>query len=305
MRVVQITDTHVPADPSDPTVVGWLAGIELHDPVTTLRLRARRHRGARDEARCDRGDRRPGRPRAPRELPPPQRVAQRARHPHLRHPRQPRPRRRARPSSSRRLRRARHAGAKQAAGPSPSPAPATPSGARSARRRSSRSRRRSSAERTSRSFLWQHHPPVSLVPGYLPDNDFLIEDDSVLVNRHDVRGIAVGHVHSDHDAEFGGMPLHATPSTFMGAPGPGYRIFDFTVNGFTHRGPRVRRRSWHWVRHRARCCAPSPPRRRRRAARRCTVARGAEQPRAPPPRCTSGVTQQMKPEASALVLKPC
>jgi hypothetical protein len=82
-------------------------------------------------------------------------------------------------------------------------------------------------------FLWQHHPPVSLVPGYLPDNDFLIEDDSVLVNRHEVRGISVGHVHSEHNAEFCGIPLHATPSTFMGAPGPGYRIFDFSADGFT------------------------------------------------------------------------
>jgi hypothetical protein len=82
-------------------------------------------------------------------------------------------------------------------------------------------------------FLWQHHPPLALVSGYLPDNPLLIEDDGTLFDRHDIRGMAVGHVHSQHDREFRGRPLHATPSTFMGAPGPGYRIFDFDADTFT------------------------------------------------------------------------
>jgi Icc protein len=232
MRVVQITDTHVPADPNDASVVGWLSGIELHDPVTTL------ERVLADIASLDR---RPDMLVATGDLAD-----------------------RGHPASYRRLNSllnelgipafvipgnhdladeldAHLPGGCVELGTQVEAGGWTFAFARTGNTEwgeigalqvetITRALDRRGNEPI---FLWQHHPPISLVPGYLPDNDFLIEDDGVLVNRYAVRGIAVGHVHSEHNVEFCGVPLHATPSTFMGAPGPGYRIFDFTTNGFT------------------------------------------------------------------------
>jgi Icc protein len=82
-------------------------------------------------------------------------------------------------------------------------------------------------------FVWTHHPPMNLMGPYGPDAPFLAEDIGVLHDRHGVRGIAAGHVHGEHNVHLGSIPVHATPSTFMGAGGPGFRIFDFTTNGFT------------------------------------------------------------------------
>jgi Icc protein len=231
MRVVQITDTHVPADPEDPSVVGWLSGIALHDPVTTLEhvLADIASLDTKPDMLVATGD-----------------LADRGH-----------------PSSYRRLNALLNdlgvptfviPGNHDLADELDSYLPGgcvelgtlleaggwTFAFARTGNTEwgelgplqvedISRTLERRTNEPV---FLWQHHPPVSLVPGYLPDNDFLIEDDGVLVNRHDVRGMAVGHVHSAHDTQFCGIALHATPSTFMGAPGPGYRIFDFTADAF-------------------------------------------------------------------------
>src|SRR3990170_3072359 len=38
MRVVQITDTHVPADPRDQTVLDMLCAVETVDPVVNLQI---------------------------------------------------------------------------------------------------------------------------------------------------------------------------------------------------------------------------------------------------------------------------
>ena len=82
-------------------------------------------------------------------------------------------------------------------------------------------------------FVWMHHPPVNLMGPYGPAAPFLGEDIVVLHERHAIAAIAAGHVHGEHNVEFAGIAVHATPSTFMGANGPGYRIFDFTPESFT------------------------------------------------------------------------
>jgi Icc protein len=231
LRVVQITDTHVPADPDDPTVVEWLSGATLHDPMTTLEHVLHDIDGL---------ERRPDLVVATGDLAD-----------------------RGHSASYRRLNgMLNELGITTMAVPGNHDLPdeldaALPGGcvelgtvfdaggwtfafARSGNTEWGElgvvqvaALSRALERRSGPVFLWQHHPPISLVPGYLPDNDFLIEDDGALVERFDVRGIAVGHVHSQHDREFRGVPLHATPSTFMGAPGPGYRVFDFTTDGFT------------------------------------------------------------------------
>jgi 3',5'-cyclic-AMP phosphodiesterase len=230
VRVVQITDTHVPADPADASVVGWLAGVELHDPVSTLTHVLRDIDGleARPDLIVATGD-----------------LADRGH-----------------PASYRRLNgMLNDLGIPTIVLPGnhdlPDELDATlPGGCVELAsvvqndgwtfafaRTGNTEWGELGAEQVGRLsreidrlggpvFLWQHHPPIALVPGYLADNDFLIEDDGALIDRHDVRGIAVGHVHSHHDREFRGVPLHATPSTFMGAPGPGYRIFEFGKNDF-------------------------------------------------------------------------
>jgi 3',5'-cyclic-AMP phosphodiesterase len=82
-------------------------------------------------------------------------------------------------------------------------------------------------------FLWMHHPPAPLTQGYLSESPFLADDVSPLLSRHDVRGIAAGHVHAQFEIQHEGIPLFTTPSTHIAAPGPGYRIFDFDAAGFT------------------------------------------------------------------------
>lgn len=82
-------------------------------------------------------------------------------------------------------------------------------------------------------FVWMHHPPVNLMGPYGPEAPFLAEDIGVLHERHGVRGMAAGHVHGEHNVQLGDIPVHATPSTFMGAGGPGYRIFDFSGDSFS------------------------------------------------------------------------
>ena len=104
MRVVQITDTHVPADARDQTVLEMLCAVETVDPVVNLQI-------ILDDIRtldpapdfviatgdlADRGH--------PGELPPAARAARAARGPRLRIARQPRPRRRVGPAPARRKR---------------------------------------------------------------------------------------------------------------------------------------------------------------------------------------------------------
>ena len=55
---------------------------------------------------------------------------------------------------------------------------------------------------------------------------------SPLLRKHPVRAIASGHVHAVADLELDGVPVHTGPSTYLGAPGPGYRIFDFTGDDY-------------------------------------------------------------------------
>jgi 3',5'-cyclic AMP phosphodiesterase CpdA len=72
-----------------------------------------------------------------------------------------------------------------------------------------------------------HHPPVVVHHGAMPAPPFLADDLAPLLRAHPVRAIVSGHVHSAADLELDGVPVHTGPSTYLGAPGPGYRIFDF------------------------------------------------------------------------------
>lgn len=80
-------------------------------------------------------------------------------------------------------------------------------------------------------FVWLHHPPVPIHAGALPDADFLAEDLLALHQRFAVAGLAAGHVHQSVDAHLGPIAVHATQSTFFGGGGPGYRIVDFADDG--------------------------------------------------------------------------
>jgi 3',5'-cyclic-AMP phosphodiesterase len=82
-------------------------------------------------------------------------------------------------------------------------------------------------------FVWMHHPPVNLMGAFGNEVPFLAEDLGVLHERHTVAAVAAGHVHGPHDVTFGDIAVHASPSTFMGGGGPGYRIFDFSPTGYT------------------------------------------------------------------------
>ena len=83
-------------------------------------------------------------------------------------------------------------------------------------------------------FLCIHHPPVA-VHATLPPPQFLADDLAPLLRAHPVRAIASGHVHAVADLELDGVPVHTGPSTYLGAPGPGYRVFDFVGDEYrTH-----------------------------------------------------------------------
>lgn len=89
------------------------------------------------------------------------------------------------------------------------------------------------ARQGERVFLFMHHPPVTLHQGYLPDAGFLEADVHAVIAGHDVAAISAGHVHSANELAFGAASLFTAPSTYMGAPGPGYRIFDFEGTSFS------------------------------------------------------------------------
>lgn len=77
-----------------------------------------------------------------------------------------------------------------------------------------------------------HHPPVAVHHGAMPPPDFLADDLAPLLRTHPVRAIVSGHVHSAADLALGDVPVHTGPSTYLGAPGPGYRIFDFDADNY-------------------------------------------------------------------------
>lgn len=79
-------------------------------------------------------------------------------------------------------------------------------------------------------FVWIHHPPVGQ---HLAAHETLVRDDlrAALAGDQRVRGIAAGHVHSAGDHELDGIPVWTTPSTYLGRPGPGYRVFDLHDDG--------------------------------------------------------------------------
>ena len=80
-----------------------------------------------------------------------------------------------------------------------------------------------------------HHPPVAVHAGVMPAPQFLADDLAPLLQAYPVRAIVSGHVHSVADLVLDGVPVHTGPSTYLGAPGPGYRVFDFTTDSYeTH-----------------------------------------------------------------------
>lgn len=81
-------------------------------------------------------------------------------------------------------------------------------------------------------FVWMHHPPLNLMGPYGAEVAFLGDDLAALHARHPVAGLAAGHVHGAHDVQHGTIAVHASPSTFMGAGGPGFRVFDFTADAY-------------------------------------------------------------------------
>lgn len=83
-------------------------------------------------------------------------------------------------------------------------------------------------------FLCIHHPPVA-VHAVMPPPQFLADDLAPLLRAHPVRAIVSGHVHAVADLELDGVPVHTGPSTYLGAPGPGYRIFDFAGDEYETR----------------------------------------------------------------------
>lgn len=79
-------------------------------------------------------------------------------------------------------------------------------------------------------FVWIHHPPLG---NYVPAHDNLVREDvrALIDGDPRVRGIAAGHVHIGADLELDGIPVWLTPSTYTGRLGPGYRVFDLHDDG--------------------------------------------------------------------------
>ena len=79
-------------------------------------------------------------------------------------------------------------------------------------------------------MVWIHHPPVGQ---HLAAHETLVRDDlrGVLAGDDRVRAIAAGHVHVDARHDLDGVPVHLTPSTYTGRPAPGYRVFDLHDDG--------------------------------------------------------------------------
>lgn len=80
-------------------------------------------------------------------------------------------------------------------------------------------------------FVWLHHPPVPVHEGALADADFLADDLRALHARVPLAGMAAGHVHASVTTRLDDVAVLATQSTFFGAGGPGYRIVDFGDDG--------------------------------------------------------------------------
>lgn len=84
-------------------------------------------------------------------------------------------------------------------------------------------------------FVWGHHPPF--VPGAFNVPAYDERAEAVLANPK-VRGMAAGHVHTDHVLEAKGRPVYICPSltfnfcttAYTSLP-PGYRTFEFGDDG--------------------------------------------------------------------------
>lgn len=79
-------------------------------------------------------------------------------------------------------------------------------------------------------FVWIHHPPVGQ---HLPAHETLVREDlrAALGEDPRVRAIAAGHVHVAAEHDLDGVPVLLTPSTYTGRPGPGYRVVDLHDDG--------------------------------------------------------------------------
>jgi len=79
-------------------------------------------------------------------------------------------------------------------------------------------------------FVWMHHPPVGQ---HLAAHETLVRADlrAALAGDPRVRGIAAGHVHVAAELDLDGVPVYLTPSTYTGRPGPGYRVVDLHDDG--------------------------------------------------------------------------
>ncbi len=79
-------------------------------------------------------------------------------------------------------------------------------------------------------FVWIHHPPVGQ---HLPAHEALVRDDlrAVLGTDDRIRATAAGHVHVADAGELDGIPVFLTPSTYTGRPAPGSRTFTLHPDG--------------------------------------------------------------------------
>ncbi len=81
-------------------------------------------------------------------------------------------------------------------------------------------------------WLWIHHPPAVAGVRNGPGAELLHEDlDGLLPGDPPIRGVGSGHVHVASAAEHGGVPVYTSASTFLGAPAPGYRWYELGHDG--------------------------------------------------------------------------
>ncbi len=81
-------------------------------------------------------------------------------------------------------------------------------------------------------WLWIHHPPAVAGTRHGPGAELLHEDlTGLLPGEPRVRGVGSGHVHVASAAEHAGVPVYTAPSTFLGAPAPGYRWYELGLDG--------------------------------------------------------------------------
>jgi 3',5'-cyclic AMP phosphodiesterase CpdA len=110
------------------------------------------------------------------------------------------------------------------------------------------------AHPTSPAVIFMHHPPVpNGVPpfanfGELFDESCRAVFEAVMVeNAVQIKAVVCGHIHAEHSDTVGGVPLLASPATYLtqfdkhaaegiayeeeAMPRPGYRVFDLQADG--------------------------------------------------------------------------